>query len=108
MARKKAKQTAIPLRKSASVREAVSHFAHLTRQFVLESGLADLEQDREALETFLQASVRPANGLSFYELNNVNEALSRPSPDGRDNTTLTPVATRNEIIFAELRGVLQN
>jgi len=41
-------------------------------------------------------------------VNNVNEVLSCPFPDGRDNTTLTPVAIRNETIFEELWRILQN
>jgi len=77
---------------TTGVREAVSRFAHLTKQFVLENGFINTEQDRKALEAFLP-------GLN--DLKNVTEILRSDFPNGRDNT-MTPIAIRNETIFAGL------
>jgi hypothetical protein len=86
---------------TTGVREAVSRFAHLTKQFVLENGLINTEQDREALEAFLQNAERPGGSLGLNDLKNVTEILRSDFPNGRDNT-MTPIAIRNETIFTGL------
>jgi len=88
---------------TTGVRGAVSRFAHLTRQFVLENGFVNTEQDREALEAFLQSAERTSGSLGLNDLKNVTEILRSDFPNGRNNT-MTPIAIRNETIFT---GLLQ-
>ena len=85
---------------TAGVREAVSHFSHLTRQFVLENGMVNTEQEREILEAFLQNAERPV-GFTIDDLNAINKILSRPFPNGRENN-MASIESRNESIFSEL------
>ena len=87
---------------TAGVREAVSRFAQLTRQFVLENGLLNTAQDRETLEAFLQSAARPSGGLGLNDLNSLTGILRSDFPNGRDNTALNPIARRNETMFTEL------
>jgi len=91
---------------TAGVRDAVGRFAQLTRQFVLENGLLNTAQDRENLEAFLQSAERPSGGLGLNDLNSITGILRSDFPNGRDNTTLNPIARRNETMFTELLKAL--
>jgi hypothetical protein len=73
-------------------------------QFVLENGLVNTAQDREALEAFLQNAEHTGEGLGLNDLKNVTEILRSDFPNGRDNT-MTPIAIRNETIFTGLLRV---
>ena len=65
---------------TTGVREAVSRFAQLTRQFVLENGLLNTAQDRETLEAFLQSAERPSGGFGLNDLNNITGTLRSDFP----------------------------
>ena len=60
---------------TTGVREAVSRFAQLTRQFVLENGLLNTAQDREILEAFLLSAERPSGDVGLNDLNNIDSFL---------------------------------
>ncbi|MCL2188643.1 MAG: hypothetical protein FWC16_04935 [Defluviitaleaceae bacterium] len=90
-----------------NVRNAVSHFAHLSRQFVLENGTIHTEQDMAILEAFLQSAQPPAGQLSFSGLNTLREILHWRSTDNPAND-FTPVKHRNAPIFDELFRAFPN
>ena len=59
-------------------REAVLYFAQLVRQFVLENGRINSEQDKKALEAFLNEAPRQQGSLSFNNFNSLSEILQKP------------------------------
>jgi hypothetical protein len=62
-------------RVSTGMRESVSHFAHLIRQFVLENGAVNSEQQQKLLESFLRAAPPSSGGFTFDEFNALSEIL---------------------------------
>jgi len=64
------------------VREATNHFAHLTRQFVIENGIARSEQDRNLLETFLRDSEREEGRFTVDDMNSISNLLQLSSRVG--------------------------
>jgi len=60
--------------------EAAIFFAQLARQFVIENGAINSEQDKKALETFLNEAPRQQGSFTFNEFNSVNEIIRRPLP----------------------------
>jgi len=60
--------------------EAAIIFAQLARQFVIENGAINSEQDKKALETFLDEAPRQQGSFTFNEFNSVNEIMRRSLP----------------------------
>jgi polyhydroxyalkanoate synthesis regulator phasin len=58
----------MPLELLLSIRESTSHFAELTRKFVMENGEIQTQYDREWLEDVLRQAPPSENGFTFEEM----------------------------------------
>ncbi|MCL2250076.1 MAG: hypothetical protein FWC13_12510 [Oscillospiraceae bacterium] len=73
-----------------SIREATTHFARMTRDFVLENGAVTSESHIQLLNQFLQAAERPEGRLTFNNL--------------EDTRTLIATHNRETNIFQKLQS----
>jgi len=88
-------------RLTVGVEEAVSHFARLARQFVLENGSVLKEQDKALLEKFLRSEQRGQGRLSFDDLRTIDRAATSGVVPGQDAGTVL-VNNFNELL--RIRG----
>jgi len=79
---------------AAAVREAMLHFTHQARQFILENGVINTQQDRENVTAFLQNDQRADGGLTLDQLNTTHSIVNRHHNGSR--------GVQNETMFTEI------
>ena len=81
-----------------SVKEAKTHFAHLTKQFVEENGQIKDDDDIKLLNAFLENAERPAGRFTYNDFNTINDINSQIMVHNRSETTFSQLLKTFEFL----------